>query len=51
MRCHDLPLADGFHPDVGQAVVVLVGLAVGFSLLVVGAGDDRGVAVETDLEI
>src|SRR5690349_9123014 len=51
MRRHHLPLARGFHPNIGQAIMVLIALAVGFALFVIAAGDDRDIAVEPDLQI
>src|ERR1051325_6712474 len=51
MRGNDLPLAANLHPYVGQAVVVFVRLTFGIALLVIGAGDNGGVPVETNFEI
>src|SRR5579872_94773 len=48
MGGNDLPLAANLHPYVGQPVVIFVGLTFGFAFLVIGAGDNGRVAVETD---
>lgn len=51
MRCDHLPSTVSFRPDIGEAVMVFVGLAFGSSSLVIEAGNDGGVAVRVDVHI
>src|SRR5256885_13334291 len=49
MRGDYLPFAARLDPAVCEAVVIVVGLSIRLAFLVVGAVDDRGVAVHSNL--
>src|SRR5438270_13580720 len=51
MRRYHLPLPAHLHPDIGQAIVILVRLALGFPFFVIGAGHNGRVAMHPNLEV
>src|SRR5947209_2534461 len=51
VRGDELPSAGDVHPDIGEAVAVFIGLALGGAFLVVAASDHGNVAVHADFDV
>jgi hypothetical protein len=50
VRCDNLPPAVNVHPDIGETVVIFVGLTFGDTFFVIRASDDSRVAMHSDEE-
>src|SRR5713226_7097621 len=50
VRNDNLPLPVQIHPDVSEAVPVFVGLSPVGTFLVIGTGDDRGIAMRANAQ-
>ena len=51
VRGDELPFAGDFHPDVGQAIAIVVGFTVEHAAFVIGRDHHRGVFVDVNLNV
>ena len=51
MRGDELPFAGDFHPDVGQAIAIVVGFSVKHAAFVIGRDHHRRVFVDVNLDV